>query len=189
MVSVCMATYNGAAFIRQQIDSILPQLGSEDEVIFSDDGSTDTTLSTILDYRDKRFKIVSSDRTGSPAKNFERGLRHCSGELIFLADQDDIWMPEKVSRVKKILQTCDLVLTDCSIIDEHNKKIMDSFFIKQRSKKGLILNLVHNSYMGCCMAFKRKVLERILPFPHNLRAHDQWIGLNAERYFKVHFLH
>jgi glycosyltransferase involved in cell wall biosynthesis len=183
-----MATYNGAAFIRQQIDSIRPQLSPEDEVIFSDDGSTDTTLSIILEYRDKRFKIIGNDRTGSPAKNFERGLRHCTGDLIFLADQDDIWMPEKVAHVKTFLQTSDLVLTDCTIIDEHDNKILDSFFAKQRSKKGLIPNLVHNSYMGCCMAFNKKLLARILPFPANLKAHDQWIGLIAERHFKVHFL-
>lgn len=188
-ISVCMATYNGASFIRQQIDSIVSQLGSEDEIIFSDDGSIDSTLSIISGYNDKRFKIVGNTRSGSPAKNFERGLSHCTGELIFLADQDDLWMPEKVQQMRHHLQTFDLVLTDCSIINEHNKKIHDSFFIKQRSKKGLIPNLVHNSYMGCCMAFNRKILERILPFPPDLKAHDQWIGLIAERHYKVHFLH
>jgi glycosyltransferase involved in cell wall biosynthesis len=183
-----MATYNGASFIRQQIDSIMPQLGVDDEIIFSDDGSTDTTLSIILDYRDKRFKVISNDRSGSPTKNFERGLKYCTGDHIFLADQDDVWMPEKIKRVQHYLQSFDLVLSDCSIIDQHDKKISDSFFAKQGSKKGLIPNLMHNSYMGCCMAFTRKILERILPFPSDLKAHDQWIGLIAERHYNVHFL-
>jgi glycosyltransferase involved in cell wall biosynthesis len=187
-ISVCMATYNGAAFIRQQIDSIVPQLKPQDEVIFSDDGSTDKTLSIILDYHDKRFKIIDNGRSGSPAKNFEKGLGYCSGDLIFLADQDDVWMPDKVWRMQQYLTQFDLVLTDCSIINDQNKKVVDSFFEKQRSRKGLFTNLLRNSYMGCCMAFDRKIMDRILPFPVDLKAHDQWIGLIAEKYYSVHFL-
>jgi len=183
-----MATYNGASFIGQQIDSILPQLGLNDEIIFSDDGSVDETLSIILSYRDNRFKIVDNGKSGSPVKNFEKGLNHCSEELIFLADQDDVWMPEKVTRMKYYLQTFDLVLTDCSVINEQGEKLLDSFFMKRKSKKGLVQNLVQNSYMGCCMAFNQKILERALPFPSALKAHDQWIGLIAEKYHKVYFL-
>lgn len=188
-ISVCMATYNGASFIRQQIESILPQLEETDEIIFSDDGSTDTTLDIISSYNENRFKILKNQRTGLPVMNFEKGLKLCTGDLIFLTDQDDIWMPDKVSRMKHFLQSFDLVLTDCSMINEHNQELSDSFFKKQKSKKGLIPNIVQNSYMGCCMAFNRKVLDKSLPFPQNLVAHDQWIGLIAERYFKVYFLH
>lgn len=187
-ISVCMATYNGATFIRQQIESILPQLEAHDEIIFSDDGSTDSTLDIIFSYRGNRFKVLKNQRTGSPAKNFEKGLKNCTGDIIFLADQDDVWLPDKVSRMKHYLQSFDLVLTDCSIINEHNETLTDSFFKKQKSKKGIIPNLVQNSYMGCCMAFNRKVLDKALPFPQNLSAHDQWIGLLAERYYKVYFL-
>lgn len=183
-----MATYNGASFIQEQIESILPQLGADDEIIFSDDGSTDTTLDVIAAYNEKRFKVLKNQRTGSPARSFEKGLKRCTGELIFLTDQDDIWMPEKVSRMKHCLQSYDLVLTDCSVINEHKEQLTDSFFKKQKSKKGLIVNLVQNSYMGCCMAFHRKVLDKALPFPIDLPAHDQWIGLIAERYYKVYFL-
>jgi glycosyltransferase involved in cell wall biosynthesis len=183
-----MATYNGASFIGEQVESILPQLDENDEIVFSDDGSTDTTLEVIAGYNDTRFKVLRNQRTGSPAKNFEKGLRHCTGELIFLTDQDDIWMPEKVTRMKHYLKSFDLVLTDCSIINERKERLADSFFKKQKSKKGLIPNLVQNSYMGCCMAFHRKILDKALPFPADIPAHDQWIGLIAERYYKVHFL-
>jgi glycosyltransferase involved in cell wall biosynthesis len=187
-ISVCMATYNGAAFIRPQIDSIVSQLGPDDEIIFSDDGSTDQTHAIIQSYNNNRFKLIVNERSGSPAKNFERGLSHCSGDYIFLADQDDVWMPEKVKQVMHYLKTFDLVLTDCSIIDEHGHELTSSFFSKQKSKKGLFSNLLQNSYMGCCMAFNRKVLDRVLPFPEALKAHDQWIGLVGEKYFNVHFL-
>src|SRR5687767_8601550 len=110
MISVCMATYNGASFIRQQIESILPQLEAGDEIIFSDDGSTDSTLEVISGYNESRFKILKNQRTGSPTKSFEKGLKHCTGDLIFLTDQDDVWMPDKVSRTKHYLQSYDLVL-------------------------------------------------------------------------------
>jgi glycosyltransferase involved in cell wall biosynthesis len=187
-ISICMATCNGASFIQQQIESILPQLEANDEIIFSDDGSTDSTLEIIFSYNETRFRVIKNQRTGSPVKNFEKGLRNCTGDLIFLTDQDDVWMPNKVARMKHHLQSFDLVLTDCSIINERNELLADSFFKKQKSKKGLIQNLVQNSYMGCCMAFNRKVLNKALPFPENLSAHDQWIGLLAERFFKVYFL-
>jgi glycosyltransferase involved in cell wall biosynthesis len=183
-----MATYNGASFIRQQIESILPQLEANDEFVFADDGSTDDTLSIIQSYQDNRFKLINTGRTGSPAKAFEVGLKHCTGNMIFLADQDDVWKPEKVIKITSLLKSFDLILTDCSIINEHNEKITDSFFLTQRSRKGLLQNILYNSYMGCCMAFHRKILDRALPFPVSLKAHDQWIGLIAERYFNVHFL-
>src|SRR5688500_7657246 len=135
MISVCMATYNGASFIRQQIESILPQLEKDDEIIFSDDGSTDSTLDVIFSYKESRFKVLKNQRTGSPAKSLEKGLRNCSGNLIFLTDQDDIWMPDKVLHMKHYLQSFDLVLTDCSMINERDEALADSFFKKQKSKK------------------------------------------------------
>lgn len=187
-ISVCMATYNGAAYLNQQINSILPQLGPEDEIVFSDDGSTDSTLDIISAYQDSRFKILRHTRSGSPAMSFEKGLHHCKGKYIFLADQDDVWMSQKTERMMRFLKTYDLVLSDCSMIDHHGNELADSFFSKQRSKQGLINNLVQNSYMGCCMAFHRKILESALPFPPALKAHDQWIGLIAEKSFTVYFL-
>ena len=187
-ISVCMATYNGAAYIKQQINSILPQLGPDDEIVFSDDGSVDSTLAVISAYQDSRFKILNNPRTGSPAKSFEKGLSHCTGKYIFLADQDDIWVPRKIERMMEYLKTFDLVLSDCSIINQNDQELVQSFFSKQKSKKGFFKNIVRNSYMGCCMAFNRKILDRALPFPVALKAHDQWIGLIAEKFFSVHFL-
>jgi hypothetical protein len=90
--------------------------------------------------------------------------------------------------MKQSLKKHDLVLTDCSIINEYGSLLTNSFFNQQKSKKGFTQNLIRNSYMGCCMAFKRKILDHILPFPNNLQSHDQWIGLIAEKYYSVYFL-
>jgi glycosyltransferase involved in cell wall biosynthesis len=184
-----MATYNGARFIRQQIDSIVSQLKADDELVISDDGSTDDTVSIILSYNDKRLILVNTDRSsGTPAKNFEKTLHHCTGDLIFLADQDDVWMQHKVVTMLKFLEKYDLVLSDCLVINEQNQILLNSFFAQQKSRRGFTQNLIRNSYMGCCMAFKRKVLQHILPFPQGLRIHDQWIGLIAEKNYNVFFI-
>jgi glycosyltransferase involved in cell wall biosynthesis len=187
-VSVCLAFRNGERFLRQQIDSILPQLNPDDEVICSNDHSTDQSMAILESYQDKRIKIIQSNSKNNHVKNFETALLACSGEYIFLADQDDVWENEKVSRVKTLLQEYDLILTDCLVIDSHDAQLHNSIFEIHSAKKGIVRNYLKNAYMGCCMAFRKKVFDKALPFPNQLKAHDQWIGLVAEKYFKVHFL-
>ena len=104
MISVCIATYNGERFIREQIDSILRQLSSDDEIILSDDGSTDDTISIINSIDDKRIKIIEGPRKHSPTPNFECAMKESKGDYIFLAVQDDVWKPNKVEVCIKWLQ-------------------------------------------------------------------------------------
>jgi len=95
-ISICMAVHNGALFLRQQIDSILFQLKEGDELIISDDASTDSTIDIIKSYSDPRVCLLPPKKFGNPTKNFEYTLGHCKNEIIFLADQDDVWHPEKI---------------------------------------------------------------------------------------------
>jgi len=187
-ISICLAFRNGELFLKQQVDSILPQLSFDDELICSDDGSTDSSLEILKSFNDNRIKIIQSPATNNHVKNFESALAYCTGDLIFLSDQDDVWEHNKVELTKLHLQHYDLVISDCSLIDEKNNELASSMFKIQKSKSGILKNLIKNTYMGCCMAFKRSVLEKALPFPAHLKAHDQWIGLIAERYFNVLFL-
>ncbi len=90
--------------------------------------------------------------------------------------------------MKIALENCDLAMCDCRIVDEDLVPIYDSFFQHNRSKAGLLKNFMKNSFVGCCMAFRKSVLEKSLPFPENIPLHDQWIGLMAERYFNVAFI-
>jgi hypothetical protein len=85
------------------------------------------------------------------------------------------------------LQNYDLVLSDCKIVDDTGAIIQNSYFKYKNSNKGLFANLVRNSYMGCCMAFNRKVLQAALPFPPNLHMHDWWLGIIAEAFGSVYF--
>lgn len=182
-----MATKNGSKFLKEQLDSILIQLSPEDEVIISDDASTDNTVSIIESFHDPRIKIIRNTQSIGIVANFESGLNACSHEFIFLADQDDVWVAGKVEKTLQHLADADLVLSDCQMVDYQLNPIKDSFFSDNNSRKGLVKNLIRNSYMGCCMAFKRKLLDRALPFPKDIPMHDLWLGLVAEVHFKIHF--
>jgi len=188
MVSVCIAAYNGEIYIRQQLESILTQIGQSDEVIVSDDGSTDKTIDIIQSLGDTRIKIIYANGHNFK-KNFENALSHATGDYIFLSDQDDIWLDGKYSTCLKELQTYDLVITDSRVIDNDMNVIIPSFFTYYNSGPGLLKNSLKNTYFGACMAFNRKILNFALPLPKTKEiGHDIWIGLVAEMVGKVHFI-
>ena len=189
-----MATYNGAKYIKQQLDSILNQLGERDELIISDDGSKDHTIELISSYDDSRIKIFTNDsikifKHGRYIANFENALNHTSGDIIFFADQDDIWLDGKITCMVEALNTCDLVVSDCKIVNQYLQTIYPSYFSHNQSEFHLFQAFERNPYLGCTMAFKRKLLDYALPFPNCINGHDLWIGILAEMYFKVGIIH
>jgi len=186
-ISVCIATYNGEKYIQEQIESILAQLGEEDEVVISDDASSDNTVAIIRSIDDSRIRLFTDKHFGSHVYNFEHALKQAQGDYIFLSDQDDIWLPYKIAHTIPLLQENDLVLSDAIMVDESGKEIHDSFFRFNHSGPGIFKNFHKNSYLGCCMAFRRPVLEKALPFPPNINMHDWWIGMIAELQFKICF--
>lgn len=194
MISVCIPTYNGEKFIYQQIISILSQINSDDEIIISDDGSTDKTLDIIKSFNDDRLKIFYNNKIKSKysfnltTQNLQNALLKARGEIIFLADQDDVWIDNKIERCINYLKNgYDLILHDCAIVDQNNNLIDKSYFKLNNSTPGIFNNIVKNSYLGCCMAINKKVLDYALPFPKDI-PHDIWIGLIAEQFTKVKFL-
>jgi len=186
-ISVCMATYNGEKYIAVQLESILKQLSESDEVVISDDSSTDNTIDIIKNFKDKRIRLYEHNRFYSPIFNFENALKKASGDIIFLSDQDDIWLDDKVAVMTKLLLSYDLVVSDCILIDGSGAVLNDSFFELRGSKAGVIHNLIKNCYVGCCMAFNRKILEKALPFPKAIPMHDMWIGMIGELFGKTYF--
>lgn len=187
-ISVCLASYNGQFFIEQQIKSILCQLSKNDELILSDDCSTDRTLEIVETFDDVRIKVLSGVRYASPVKNFENALKHATGDIIFLSDQDDIWLPNKVEVMASYFQQYDVVVSNCSIVDKDLNVVNEKFFLSGDDRKGFFNNLHDNHYLGCCMAFKREVLNTVLPFPEKIAMHDIWIGLCAEAFYKSIFV-
>lgn len=181
MVSVAMATYNGERYIKEQIESILLNLGEDDELVISDDGSTDRTIYFIEQFRDRRIRIIEGPRKGL-VKNFEHAIANCSGDYIFLSDQDDIWEKGKVDRVLPYFREAHYILVqhDAVIVDGAGNVLFPSFANMRRVRTGLLKNLIRNTYHGCCIAFKKELVQEILPFPDNIYLHDEWIGLIAE---------
>lgn len=175
-ISVCIACYNGALYIKEQISSILPQLTDEDEVIVSDDGSTDDTITILEAFHDERISICRNEGRHGYICNFENALRKATGDVIFLCDQDDIWEPDKVSIVMEELKSHDIVLHDAELIDKDGVRTGILYSDSLHKRKGFWSNLWKTRWLGCCMAFRRNVLEYALPFPRHIVGHDGWIG-------------
>lgn len=188
MVSVCMSTYNGEKYLKRQLDTILEQLGPEDELVISDDSSSDRTIDIIKSYADKRIRLFENKHFKSPVFNLEFALKQAGGEYIFLADQDDVWLPGRVQKMSEKLLEYDLVVCNAFIVDQDEKVIHESYFDWKGSGSGFWKNLRKNSFLGCALAFNRKILHAVLPFPQKIIMHDVWIGLMAESLGKVDFL-
>ena len=103
-ISVCLASYNGAQYIEEQLKSILPQLNPTDEVILSDDHSADNTVQLVQALNDPRIKLIQNEGERGYTRNFENALNHATGDILFLSDQDDVWHDDKVKIMLKELE-------------------------------------------------------------------------------------
>ena len=193
MISVCMATHNGEKYIKEQLDSILCQLGPEDEVIVSDDGSTDCTINIIKSFNDYRIKIHHYKQTIKSkhahryvCKNFENALKRAQGDYIFLSDQDDCWLEGKVEKCVELLKTNLLVVHNAKLVDE-SLRDLGSMMYKNDFVFGNYMALKRGKYYGCTLAFRKELLKVILPFPNSLVLHDHWIGCLAELTGNVYY--
>lgn len=191
-VSVALATYNGAAFIAAQLDSILPQLGEDDQIVVVDDGSTDETVDRIARYADRRIEIFPNATNQGVLASFERALAAARHEIVFLCDQDDVWLPGKVDAVcarftsdPRVL----LVLSDAEVIDDGGRILERSFMaLRGGFRAGFGATLVRNRYLGCTMAMRRRLLGWALPIPRDVPMHDMWLGSLAALLGRVEFI-
>lgn len=189
-ISIALASYNGANYIEEQIISILEDINKEDEIVISDDGSTDGRVEKIREYmlKDSRIKLIFGPRNGI-IKNFEHAILACNNSIIFLSDQDDIWVKGKREKVLKVFRDyplCHLVTHNGMSVDKNLKS--KGMRLKERMRHGVLKNILFSSYFGCCMAFKKEACREFLPFPDGVAAHDQWIGLIEEEKKKTIFL-
>ena len=186
-ISVAMAAYNGEKYIRQQLESIVSQLSQDDEIVISLDPSQDNTQAIIESFQDSRIHLIQGPGKGL-ISNFENAILHTTKDIIFLCDQDDIWLDGKVNITSYFEQDVQVVLHDAKIVDSSLNVLEPSFFQSRKVSLGIQKNIIKNSYMGCCMAFRKELKEHILPFPKSLPMHDQWIGLVGEKVGKNVFV-
>ena len=192
-LSVALCTYNGAPYIREQLDSILQQRVAVDEIVVCDDGSTDDTLEMLNEYVRKNprlFNIIKNSSTLGYAKNFEKALRLATGEIIFLSDQDDIWKPDKTEVMKSVFAKDHSVMAAAHNIQilENGREKTGSFWNREGFKKNYsnveILKYVvlkGNVFPGMTLAIRSDFKKKLLPFKHfsPLIIHDYEIVIQS----------
>ena len=191
-ISVLLAAYRDDRYITEQIVSVLPQLREHDELLVGDDspGGHLAIKKAVLSFMDPRVKYLRGPGLGT-IKNVEFLLGRAGGDILVLCDQDDVWLPEKLERIRKHLpvQEPAVLLHDAKLADAHLNITCGSLFELRKVKTGLWRNLIKNGFTGCCMALTKELLPYVLPFPAGIPMHDQWIGLQAIRHGKVILIH
>ena len=179
-ISVCMAAYNGEAYIEEQITSIIKQLNESDELIIYDDVSTDNTSEIIKTFSiDRRVKYFRGLNNLGVIRAFDNALSVCVNEVIVLSDQDDIWIDGKIEYIRKIFKNNEVsALLHNALIFEEDGKVIKKFYefpldVKQINIWKL---LIKNKVIGCCFAFRRDILNNALPIPRFVSMHDWWLA-------------
>ena len=193
-ISVAMCTYNGEKYIEEQITSILNQNCPVDEIVIGDDGSVDTTLEIAertLSQSSVDWKNIRNEKNLGYRKNFENVIRHTRGEIVFLCDQDDVWLPEKTEVMMSVMEedpSCLLAFSDAFLTDG-NLNIKDGSLwdaVCYNENKGRFDNWMDLFFSGyyvtgaaCC--FRRELFEMCAPFSE-IWVHDGWLAIHAALY-------
>lgn len=181
-ISVAMAAYNGEKYIEEQLDSILKQLIPGDELVISLDESTDKTESIINMYKNKFDNIVvvkNCIKKKGYVNNFLNAFNNTTNEIIFYADQDDIWLEGKrdlVTDIFEVNSNIEFVVHNCINTDSSLKHNNVSYFEQRGYPSSMINNVIKLRYIGCCSAFRKSFLEKSLPFPLGNRSIDWAMG-------------
>lgn len=191
-----MCTYNGERFVVDQVRSILDQSIKVDEIIVSDDASSDATLDRVrqvfADFSGQapELKTLTGERLGI-VRNFSRAIAACTGDIIFLCDQDDVWLPNKVETIVSVFEKQPealLVCSDARLVDDELHDLGKSQFQMVRMTEGFRRSLEgdsefeillrRNVVTGATAAFRRELLDSALPFVDGW-LHDEWLAILA----------
>lgn len=190
-VAVLLATYNGSNFIEEQINSILKQSYSNIVIYIHDDGSTDTTVSTVQDYARRyanTFRIIDAPSCGGACQNFMFLLKFVEENYIVFADQDDIWDENKIEKMIKAMKNAEkegeacLIFSDLKVVDKNLNIISNSFFSysgKDSSRLQYRQLLMQNFVPGCAMMINKQaaILASYYQNINNIYMHDWWLML------------
>jgi glycosyltransferase involved in cell wall biosynthesis len=187
-----MATYNGERFLRAQLASILQCLEEADQLVVVDDCSTDATVQIVREVKWPNLALIRNPANLGVCKSFERGLRQAKGEVVFLSDQDDLWVPGKRDAFVGEFEAdplCSVVISDASVIDANGRQISPSFMETRGGFRGdVVRNFVRNRFLGCAMAMRASMLRGALPIPDLAPMHDMYFGMIGSLTGTVHYL-
>ena len=197
MIHILMSTYNGERYLQEQLDSILAQTYSDWMLFVRDDGSTDATLPLLQNYADKypeKICVTNDGENIGACKSFERLLQlHGNAEYVAFADQDDVWLPDKIEICMQTMKQAEkkynnlpiVVHTDLEVVDQHLNQISRSFWEYSNIRPRLLNDNMHylaicNSVTGCTTLINRNACLCSLPFSENSYMHDAWIALQTK---------
>jgi len=189
-ISVAMAVYNGERFLPEQLDSILPQLKEGDELVISYDKSSDGSWDLLCRYAETYpcIRLLQNTNPGVIG-NFNNAMEHCTGDYVFICDQDDKWLPGKRDKMVQAMDDADadMAIHDGVHIDENGQIISENFFslFDIRETDSATRLILRPRYSGCTMAFSQRILRaRCLPMPKALDCYDQWLAVLCKKYGK-----
>ncbi len=204
MIDILMSTYNGAPFLAEQIDSILEQDHREFRLLIRDDGSTDDTIKILANYAaaEQRVVLVEDDLGNLGAsRSFIELISRTEADLFMLSDQDDVWLPDKISRtLAKIIELVEAngydkplaVFTDLTVVDEDLAVINESFWAYQKLDPSISLDwkmlLAQNVVTGCTLMMNKPAKYVILPFAIPEMMHDHWIAANVAKAGRIAYI-
>ena len=202
-ISVAICTYNGDQYLEEQLESILTQVRRPDEVLFCDDGSCDNTRNILHAFASKapfETHIHFNETTLGSTKNFEKAIRLCSGDIIALSDQDDVWQPQKLDRIEQVfLQGAQIgvVFTNADVVDQNLRSFDFSlwdvvrFHKKEQMlvQKGKALDILlkHLVVTGATLVFRASFRDVFIPIP-SCWMHDAWIALNLAVFSNLYII-
>jgi glycosyltransferase involved in cell wall biosynthesis len=190
-ISVCIATFNGERFIDEQLQSILMQLPKGGEVVIVDDASTDRTVAIISGYADARIRLYRHDNNLGYVAAFARAIALARGDVIFLSDQDDVWVKGRIERMLSALGDGMVLASTAGLLPDGRLMrqpitgrdwAASEWTARRPFMATAALILGTSMYYGCAMALRREFRDVVLPFPAFVKeSHDQWIALCAIR--------
>lgn len=199
-ISIALCTYNGERFLQEQLDSIANQTRLPDEVVVSDDGSTDSTLDILKKWAEELpfpVKIYSNASPLGFSKNFEKAMLLCSCDVLFCCDQDDVWESEKIEKMVGILEqdeTVGVVYCNGKMVDENLKEtgVLRDEWLSYYFANGphSFLNpfaCTNKITSGCCLSLRTSLLDSILPVPEKT-TYDMWIYFLSSGLTKMNYL-
>lgn len=180
-VSVCLAAHDGASWIGEMLTSVLAQLGPHDEVVVVDDASRDDTVALVEALGDPRIGLYRNEINVGYVRTFERAMRLSRGDVVLLADQDDVWVPGRVEAMVAALENHGVVATSIAVLGDPLEPPRWPLRARDSSRRLLNLTAVMIGvrwYSGCAMGVRRDVLATVLPIPGWVHeSHDLWIGI------------
>lgn len=199
-IAILLSTYNGSAYLKQQLDSLVNQSYRDFEIFVRDDGSRDDTLQILSAYNVRR--LPDNGNVGA-RKSFEKLLKyaveHSAAKYFMFCDQDDVWFPDKVQKTLTKMRELEqnygdlplLVHTDLEVVDEKLQIIAPSmwdFEFTLPDKNSFNRLLIQNTVTGCTAMINRRLADKCLVIPDAAIMHDWWIGLVASQFGKIGYI-